>query len=71
MPNNYSFVGERVVMARKELDWTQKKLAKETNLSQAIIANIERGRTNILLNHIYAIAAATRKPASWFLEDGD
>ena len=39
---------------------TQEMLAAETELSRASIANIERGRQNVGLHHLYSIAKALK-----------
>jgi transcriptional regulator with XRE-family HTH domain len=54
----YKAFGNAVSTRRKALGLTQAKLANKVKVSRASIANIESGRQNILLHHIYAIAAA-------------
>lgn len=43
---------------RKALGLTQAQLASKVGMSRASIANIEGGRQNILLHHVYALAGA-------------
>jgi transcriptional regulator with XRE-family HTH domain len=54
----YKAFGSAVSARRKALDLTQAQLASKVNMSRASIANIESGRQNILLHHVYALAAA-------------
>lgn len=43
---------------RKALALTQAQLANKVKMSRASIANIESGRQNVLLHHVYALAVA-------------
>lgn len=54
----YKAVGSAVATRRKALGLTQAELAGMVQMSRASIANIECGRQNILLHHVYALAAA-------------
>lgn len=53
----YKAFGNAVSTRRKALDITQAELASRVKMSRASIANIESGRQNILLHHVYALAA--------------
>lgn len=54
----YILFGEAVATLRKQHKLTQNGLAAKTGMSRASIANIERGRQNVALHHIYSIAGA-------------
>lgn len=54
----YRVFGSAVSTRRKALGLTQAELAAKVNMSRASIANIESGRQNVLLHHVYALAAA-------------
>ena len=54
----YMAFGEAVALRREQLKMTQAALALQVGLSRASIANIERGRQNVLLHHACNIAAA-------------
>lgn len=58
-PINIAF-GKAVALRRDELGLTQSDLAKRVDLSRASIANIEKGRQNVLLHHVYDLAAALK-----------
>lgn len=58
----YGLLGERVSVRRKKLGLTQAALASKVGMSRASIANIESGRQNILLHHVYTLAAALELP---------
>ncbi len=60
-PINVAF-GKALALRRGELDLTQAELAGLVGMSRASIANIEKGRQNVLLHHIYDLAAALRMP---------
>ncbi|KJC41502.1 XRE family transcriptional regulator [Bradyrhizobium sp. LTSP885] len=54
----YKGFGNAVSTRRKALGLTQAQLAGKVKMSRASIANIESGRQNVLLHHVYALAAA-------------
>jgi transcriptional regulator with XRE-family HTH domain len=54
----YKVFGSAVSTRRKALGLTQAELAGKVKMSRASVANIESGRQNILLHHVYALAAA-------------
>lgn len=54
----YKAFGRSVAARRRELDLTQAKLAARVGMSRASIANIESGRQNVLLHHVYTLASA-------------
>jgi transcriptional regulator with XRE-family HTH domain len=54
----YKAFGRALATRRKELGLTQASLAVRVNMSRASIANIERGRQNVLLHHVYHLAEA-------------
>lgn len=54
----YRAFGGAVSTRRKALGLTQAQLANKVKMSRASIANIESGRQNILLHHVYALADA-------------
>ncbi len=54
----YAAFGEAMATRRKKLKLNQAELASRVGLSRASIANIERGRQNVLLHHACDIAAA-------------
>ncbi len=54
----YKAFGKVVAMRRKKLDLTQAELAARVGMSRASVANIESGRQNVLLHHVYSLATA-------------
>src|SRR5690348_7091597 len=58
-PVNLAF-GKAVALRRDELDLTQAELARQVGISRASIANIEKGRQNVLLHHVYDLADALK-----------
>lgn len=54
----YKAFGEAVATRRKRLGLTQAALAARIGVSRASIANIESGRQNVLLHHVYRLTSA-------------
>lgn len=54
----YVIFGTGVAARRRRLGLTQAELASRTGMSRASIANIESGRQNVLLHHVYALSSA-------------
>ncbi|QAY95264.1 XRE family transcriptional regulator [Methylovirgula ligni] len=60
-PINVAF-GRAVAQRREELELTQADLAGLVGISRASVANIEKGRQNVLLHHVYDLATALEMP---------
>lgn len=58
----YLLLGSRLRTRRDALEMTQQQLSEKVGVSRASIANIERGRQNVLLHHLYALAKALDMP---------
>lgn len=54
----YQEVGRNIRRLRKEAGHTQARLSGQAGISRASLANIEAGRQQILVHHLYAIANA-------------
>jgi transcriptional regulator with XRE-family HTH domain len=54
----YKRVGAQIKSRRNQLDMTQQTLARHLGISRASLANIETGRQNVLLHHLYHLADA-------------
>lgn len=54
----YKDLGVRIRDLRKSLGQTQERLAAQIGISRASLANIEAGRQQVLVHHLFAIAAA-------------
>lgn len=54
----YREVGRHIRRYRATVPRTQAQLAAEIGISRASLANIEAGRQQVLLHHLYAIADA-------------
>lgn len=54
----YRNLGTRIRSLRKGLQLTQDQLAKQIGISRASLANIEAGRQQVLVHHLFALASA-------------
>ena len=52
----YKDLGLRIRGLRKSLGLTQDQLAKQVGISRASLANIERGKQQVLVHHLFALA---------------
>lgn len=55
--------------ARGLLDWSQTKLAQESNLSESTIRDFEKGRRTPSVNNLAAIRRAMEDAGVTFLDD--
>lgn len=55
-------LGRRVIELRQLKDWSQERLANESDLSINQIGRIERGEINTSVSAIYAISKALKTP---------
>lgn len=54
----YLELGENIRRFRKKATYTQVRLSKDAGISRASLANIEAGRQQVLVHHLYTIAHA-------------
>ncbi|RKF12232.1 XRE family transcriptional regulator [Roseovarius spongiae] len=54
----YRNLGIRIKGLRGSLGLTQDQLAKQVGISRASLANIERGKQQVLVHHLFALAEA-------------
>ena len=69
MELDYEKIGQRIKVARTAKGYTQYKLAKVTNISQAHIGHIEVGSTKLALPTLIKIANALDTTADTLLFD--
>lgn len=50
--------GQRVAYLRKQIGWSQEKLALESGIARSYLGGVERGQRNIALLNICRIAEA-------------
>jgi len=50
--------GRRIAYLRKQLGWSQEKLALESGLARSYVGGVERGQRNIALVNICRLAEA-------------
>ena len=50
--------GKRVAYLRKQIGWSQEKLALESGIARSYLGGVERGQRNIALINIFRIAEA-------------
>jgi transcriptional regulator with XRE-family HTH domain len=60
--------GEKLKVARKEIDLSQEELAEKAGLHRTYIGMIERGEKNVTLINILKISHALNIPAGKLLE---
>jgi transcriptional regulator with XRE-family HTH domain len=54
----YHSIGAIIRSKRRQLEWSQEKLAQHVRISRATLANIETGRQRILVHQVYIFATA-------------
>ena len=60
MTKIYQIVGQKVRKRRKELGFTQERLAEASGLHRTYIAGIEAGKRNISLKNLEKLAKALK-----------
>lgn len=61
--------GEVVKLARKNLGWSQERLADECDLHRTYISQLERGRKSPTLGAMWRLAAALQIPLPKLIQD--
>lgn len=64
-------IGEKVRTARLILNITVKGLAEKTGINYASIYRIEKGEKIINLEELIKISKHTKKPISYFIQEGN
>lgn len=64
-------LGERIREKRKELGWTQERLAEEASVSLNTISRIEGGQTDMSIRVFVRIVRALEADANWILGEID
>jgi transcriptional regulator with XRE-family HTH domain len=59
--------GKRVATLRKQLGWSQEKLALESGLARSYLGGVERGQRNIALLNICRLADTLSVPPAALL----
>ncbi len=54
----YRALGDKIKRLRNGAGWTQARLAAEIGISRGSLANMETGRQQVLVHHLYAVAHA-------------
>ncbi len=60
-------LGKRIRQARKEINYTQEKLASKLNTTHSVISAYESGKTSVPTIFIIEIAKITNKSLNWLL----
>ena len=62
---------ECVVQARKQMNWSQRRLADEANVAVETVQKIEAGRSSVTLSVIERVAAALDVPVAMLLGEAE
>lgn len=60
-------LGNRIRLARKNVNYTQEKLAAKLNTTHSVISAYESGKTAVPTLFLIEIARITKKSLNWFL----
>lgn len=66
---NYHKLGEKVRLKRREMGYTQEKLAEICDISTGFLGHIESGTRAPSLETLYSIACALKSGVDYFLLD--
>lgn len=64
---NRQELGKRIKQARKEINYTQEKMASKLNTTHSVISAYESGKTAVPTLFMIEIAKITNKSLNWFL----
>lgn len=64
----YRLIAAKIEHLRTMLDWTQDELSKRVGVSRAQIANIEAGRSRVMLHQVEKFATAFQTTPKNFLK---
>lgn len=71
LPRTSECIGMRIVARRKELNISQRTLAKRVNICRPTLSYYENGTVPITVEKLILIAGALEKPIAFFLEGLD
>jgi transcriptional regulator with XRE-family HTH domain len=60
-------VGERVLLRRRQLHWTQRELASRVGCPWQVVSGLERGRQSVRAERLAALALALDVSADYLL----
>lgn len=64
---NNETLGEKIKEARKNINYTQERLAKKLNTTHSVISSYENGKSTVSTLFLIEIAKTTKKSLNWFL----
>lgn len=67
MPSLYRSIGRKMRAARQKAGLSQADVALALGVTRANIANLEAGKTRILLDHLYNLSLLVKRPVRVFL----
>jgi len=67
---SYVEIGSRIKEKRLELKWTREYLAREAQISDKFLYELELGRKGMSAETLYKISQALGVSADWLLERG-
>ena len=60
IPQYRKIIGENIRMHRREIKWSQEKLAEKSDLHHNYIGDIERGEENVSVDALMRVATALK-----------
>ena len=66
--NTLILFGKRLASSRKELGWSQEKLALDSGVARSYLSGVERGKRNIALLNIVRLAETLGIPAKELMD---
>ena len=69
IPKHRKILGENIRTHRKNLKWSQEKLAEKADLHHNYIGDIERGEENVSVDALVRIATAMKVPVVNLVQD--